>query len=143
MGSTLPNAIADELGVGDKIRLEWKATKIVKKTNNEDNEEFYEATFDTPGGTQLIKTKTIVSTVPAHSIGTVLESVMPESKDIFNRVRDEIDRIGVNYPPVLVIYKTCRDSVVSIHGRKVCELLVHFGRHHSFLDGHHQTTTCY
>lgn len=99
--STLPNAIADELGVGDKIRLEWKATKIVKKTNTEDNEEFYEATFDTPGGTQLIKTKTIVSTVPAHSIGTVLESVMPESKDIFNKVRDEIDRIGVYYPPVV------------------------------------------
>jgi len=103
--ATLPNAIADELGVGEKIRLEWKATKIVKETSDDD-EEYYEATFDTPDGTQTIRAKTIVSTIPAHAIGSVIEPVMPESKEIFNKVREyrnEIDRIGVYYPPVVAV----------------------------------------
>jgi oxygen-dependent protoporphyrinogen oxidase len=96
--ATLPNAIAKELGVGDKIKLEWKATKIEKVSNN-----FYQATFDTPDGPQIVQAKSIVSTVPAHSIGEVLETIMPESKDIFEKVRNEIGRLGVYYPPVAAV----------------------------------------
>jgi len=102
--STLPNAIAKELGVGDdkKIRLEHKATKIEKKTDD-DGSDYYEATFDTPKGSKTIKTKTIVSTMPAHCISDVLEPVMEESKEIFEKVRKDIDRIGIYYPPVAAV----------------------------------------
>lgn len=100
--STLPNAIAKELGVGDKIKLEWKATKIEKVLAG-DGTELYQITFDTPNGVQTIQSKSIVSTVPAHSIGDVLESVMPESKDIFKKVRKEIGRLGIYYPPVAAV----------------------------------------
>ena len=93
--ATLPNAIAAELG--EKIRLEWKTTGIVKS----DDDEYYEATFDTPDGIQTIRAKTIVSTVPAHALSDVLAPVMPESKEIFDKVRNEIDRIGIYYPPVV------------------------------------------
>ena len=101
---TLPNAISKELGVGDdqKIRLEHKATKIEKKTND-DGSDYYEATFDTPRGTKIVKAKTLVSTMPAHCIADVLEPVMEESKEIFEKVRKDIDRIGVYYPPVAAV----------------------------------------
>ncbi|VEU36621.1 unnamed protein product [Pseudo-nitzschia multistriata] len=98
--ATLPNAIAKELG--EKIRLEHKATKIEKKTND-DGSEYYEATFETPKGTKTVKAKTVVSTVPAHCISDVLEPVMEESKEIFEKVRKDIDRIGVYYPPVAAV----------------------------------------
>ena len=102
--ATLPNAISKELGVGDdqKIRLEHKATKIEKKTND-DGIDYYEATFETPKGTKTIKTKTLVSTIPAHCISNVLEPVMEESKEIFEKIRKDIDRIGVYYPPVAAV----------------------------------------
>jgi oxygen-dependent protoporphyrinogen oxidase len=101
--STLPKAIAAELGVGDKIKLEWRATKIEKKLSKDGKQDIFEATFDTPDGSQSIRAKTIVSTVPAHCIGDVLQPVMPESKEIFEKVRDEVGRIGINYPPVAAV----------------------------------------
>lgn len=102
--STLPNAISKSLGVGDDktIRLEHKATKIEKKAD-EDGNDYYEATFDTPKGIKIIKAKTIVSTMPAHCISDVLEPVMEESKEIFEKIRDDIDRIGIYYPPVAAV----------------------------------------
>jgi len=101
--STLPNAISKELGVGpgEKIRLEHKATKIEKKTNTDGD--YYEATFETPNGSKTIKAKTVVSTMPAHCISDVLEPVMEESKEIFEKIREDIDRIGVYYPPVAAV----------------------------------------
>lgn len=93
--STLPNAIAKELD--DKINLEWKATKIEK------NGDGYLVTFDTPNGSQSIATKSLVSTVPAHSLADVLAPVMPESKPIFEKVRSEINRVGVYHPPVAAV----------------------------------------
>ena len=101
--STLPKAIAKELGVGEIIKLEWKATKIEKKEGKGSNGGFYQITFDTPSGSQVINAKSIVSTVPAHSIGDVLKDVMPESTDIFDKVRKEIDRMGIYYPPVAAV----------------------------------------
>mmetsp|Transcript_14586 Transcript_14586/g.21505 ORF Transcript_14586/g.21505 Transcript_14586/m.21505 type:complete len:574 (-) Transcript_14586:126-1847(-) len=93
--STLPNAIAKELK--DKIKLEWKITKIEKSTDG------YIATFDTPTGTKTVRAKSIVSTVPAHSLADVLQPVMPKSKDIFEKARPEIDRIGIYHPPVAAV----------------------------------------
>ena len=74
----------------------------MKKTDGDDIE-YYEATFDTPDGSQTIRAKTVVSTMPAHVISDILEPVMPESKNIFNKIRKEIDRIGVYYPPVAAV----------------------------------------
>jgi oxygen-dependent protoporphyrinogen oxidase len=93
--ATLPNAIAKELG--DKILLEWKVVKIEKLGNG------YEATFETPDGIQTIAAKTIVSTVPAHALSSVLQPVMPESASIFEMVRSEIKRIGIYHPPVAAV----------------------------------------
>lgn len=93
--STLPNAIAEELQ--ERINLEWKATKIVKSGDG------YEATFETPSGIQTVHTKALVSTVPAHSLSDVLAPVMPESKSIFEKVRSEINRIGIYHPPVAAV----------------------------------------
>jgi protoporphyrinogen/coproporphyrinogen III oxidase len=101
--STLPNAIAAELGIGDKIKLEWKATKIEKGSSKNGNDNCYVVTFDTPNGTRTVQARSIVSTVPAHSIGDALLPVMPESKDIFEKVRKEISRVGVYYPPVAAV----------------------------------------
>jgi protoporphyrinogen/coproporphyrinogen III oxidase len=101
--STLPNAIAAELGIGDKIKLEWRVTKIVKTQSKIGNDDCYEATFDTPEGTQTVQARSIVSTVPAHSIGDVLHPVMPQSKEIFEKVRKEIGRLGIYYPPVAAV----------------------------------------
>lgn len=93
--STLPKAISKEMG--DKINLEWKATKIEKTSNG------YTVTFQTPSGEKIVSAKSVVSTIPAHSISDVLQPVMPESKSIFEKVRSEIDRIGVYHPPVAAV----------------------------------------
>lgn len=94
--STLPNAISKSLG--DKINLQWKATKIEKSSDGD-----YTVTFDTPDGVKVVKAKSVVSTVPAHSISDVLEPTMAESKAIFEKVRKEIDRIGIYHPPVAAV----------------------------------------
>lgn len=103
--ATLPNAISEELGqpVGgeakpdSKVRLNWKVTKIEK------NGEEYVATFDTPNGTEKVRAKTVVSTAPAHALRDVFTPVMPEASIMLDKVRDEINRIGIYYPPVAAV----------------------------------------
>lgn len=104
--STLPNAIAAELGapVGEepkddsRVRLSWKVTKIERNSKGS-----YLATFDTPSGEEQILTRSIVSTVPAHSLKDVLAPVMPEAEDIFDKIRDDIARRGIYHPPVAAV----------------------------------------
>ena len=94
--STLPKAISKELG--DKIKLQWKAIKVEKSSTGG-----YTVTFDTPNGEKTVKAKSVVSTIPAHSLANVLQPVMPESEKIFEKVRDEINRIGIYHPPVAAV----------------------------------------
>jgi len=94
--STLPNAIAKELG--DKVRLEWKVTKVDK-----DSDGIYNVSFDTPDGQKTIRTRTLVCTAPAHALKDVFTPVLPESSVLLDKVRKEIDRIGVYYPPVCAV----------------------------------------
>mmetsp|Transcript_8062 Transcript_8062/g.22988 ORF Transcript_8062/g.22988 Transcript_8062/m.22988 type:complete len:605 (-) Transcript_8062:43-1857(-) len=93
--STLPNAISKELG--NKIQLQWKAKAIEKSDDG------YTVTFETPNGEKVVAAKSVVSTIPAHSISDILQPVMPESKTIFEKVRAEIDRIGIYHPPVAAV----------------------------------------
>lgn len=93
--STLPNAIRKELG--DKVKLSWKLTKVEKSG------EGYVATYDTPAGKETVLAKSVVSTAPAHALKGVLDPVLPEAKCLFDKVREEIDRIGVYYPPVAAV----------------------------------------
>jgi len=95
--STLPKAIAVELD--DKILLNWKMIKIVKSTSDDG----FEATFETPTGIQTIQAKTVVSTIPAHSISDILAPVMPEAKPLFEKIRSDINRIGIYHPPVAAV----------------------------------------
>eukprot|EP00980_Cylindrotheca_fusiformis_P009499 scaffold2077_cov119-Cylindrotheca_fusiformis.AAC.2 len=94
--ATLPNAIAESLE--GKIKLQWKVTKVEKLESGG-----YTATFDTPSGIETVKAKTVVSTAPAHALADVLQPVMPESKAIFEKIRSEIDRIGIYHPPVAAV----------------------------------------
>ena len=94
--STLPKAIHSSLG--EKIQLQWKATQIEKADNGG-----YIVTFETPDGEKTVSAKSLVSTVPAHSLADVLKPVMPESEGIFKKVRKEIDRIGIYHPPVAAV----------------------------------------
>lgn len=97
--STLPNAIAKELG--DKIKTEWKLVTIEEAAANSDGYK-YVATYETPTGIEKVQAKTIVSTVPTHALqSTVLENVMPGAKDLFNTIRSNIQRKGIYHPPVV------------------------------------------
>jgi len=95
--STLPKAI--EKNLKDRIKLQWKVTKIEKSTSGEG----YTATFETPDGEKTVNAKTLVSTAPAHALADVLAPVMPESKGIFEKVRKGIDRMGIYHPPVAAV----------------------------------------
>jgi len=104
--STLPNAIAAELGapVGEapradsKVRLQWAITKLERRDGGG-----YTATFDTPDGPQSVDARTVVSTAPAHALSSVLAPVMPEASEIFERLRGEIQRKGIYHPPVAAV----------------------------------------
>lgn len=98
--STLPNAISNELK--DKVKLEWKLEKIEKAEGGDDNN-LYVATFNTPDGKKTVKTKTIVSTLPTHALNGVLDPVMPGASCLFDKIRTEIDRLGIYYPPVAAV----------------------------------------
>eukprot|EP00978_Attheya_sp_CCMP212_P001496 scaffold3141_cov53-Attheya_sp.AAC.5 len=93
--ATLPNAIAK--GLGDKVKLEWKLTKLEKSGDG------YVATYDTPSGVQTVSAKSVVSTAPAHALKGVLDSVIPESAVLFDKVRTEINRVGIYHPPVAAV----------------------------------------
>lgn len=95
--STLPKAI--EKNLKNRIKLQWKVTKIEKSESGQG----YTATFETPDGEKTVSAKTLVSTAPAHALADVLAPVMPESKDIFQKIRKEIDRIGIYHPPVAAV----------------------------------------
>lgn len=100
--ATLPNAIKEELG--DKIKLEWKLTTIDNNPDSADDGYRYIATYETPTGTQKIKTKAIVSTAPTHALqNTVLENVMPQATKLLNKIRSNILRKGVYHPPVAAV----------------------------------------
>jgi oxygen-dependent protoporphyrinogen oxidase len=93
---TLPSAIKKELG--DKVKLQWKLKKL---ENTKDGN--YKATFDTPEGIKSVVAKTVVSTAPAHALRDVLDPVLPGASVLFDKVRKEIDRIGIYHPPVAAV----------------------------------------
>ena len=94
--STLPLAIEKELG--DKVKLEWTLTNVDKNADGN-----YVATFDTPNGKQIKNAKSIVTTIPTHAMGNILEPVLPGSTDLFTKERSIINRKGIYYPPVAAV----------------------------------------
>lgn len=97
--STLPKAIHKELG--DKVKTEWKLVSIDHAPLNSDGYK-YIATYDTPTGEEKVQTKALVSTIPAHALKTnILEKVMPDATKIFNKIRSNVQRKGIYYPPVV------------------------------------------
>jgi len=104
--ATLPNAIAAELGapVGEqpkpdsRVKLQWRLAKLEK---GEDGG--YVATFDTPSGAQTVLARSVVSTAPAHALKDVLAPVMPAAADIFDKLREQIQRRGIYHPPVAAV----------------------------------------
>lgn len=97
--STLPKAIHKELG--DKVKTEWTLVDIEYAPENSDGYK-YIATYNTPNGEEKVQTKAIVSTIPAHALkGSILNKVMPEATQIFNKIRSNVQRKGIYYPPVV------------------------------------------
>ena len=91
--STLPNAIAKELG--DQAKLQWELTSVEKSNKG------YKATFSTPDGVKIVDCRSLVSTLPAHKLGgDVLKNVLPAALPLVEEVRNNIKRKGVYYPPV-------------------------------------------
>eukprot|EP00957_Ditylum_brightwellii_P189876 14455118-Ditylum_brightwellii.AAC.1 len=81
-----------------KVRLQWKLTKIEKSND------IFVATFDTPQGKKTVNAKSVVSTIPAHALkDDVLTPVLPESAVLVDKIRSEIKRKGVYYPPVAAV----------------------------------------
>lgn len=93
---TLPDAVAKELGK-EAVRLQWRLTRVERENGT------FTATFDTPDGVQTVRAQSLVSTLPAHALKDVLAPVMPESASLFDKVRAEIDRVGIYYPPVCAV----------------------------------------
>eukprot|EP00934_Nitzschia_sp_Nitz4_P006976 Nitzschia sp. Nitz4//scaffold194_size40385//5781//7469//NITZ4_007525-RA/size40385-processed-gene-0.1-mRNA-1//1//CDS//3329540319//6966//frame0 len=93
--STLPNTIAAKLG--DKVKLQWKLEKI------EFVDGVFHATFETSDGIRVISAKTLVSTLPAHAVANVLEPVIPQAKEIFEKFRPEVNRVGIYHPPLAAV----------------------------------------
>lgn len=92
---TLPNAIAEELG--ECVKLQWKVTSVERSNDG------YVATFQTPNGIKQVNSKCLVSTVPAHTLVDALQPLIPETKTIFEKVRSDIDRVGIYHPPLAVV----------------------------------------
>jgi oxygen-dependent protoporphyrinogen oxidase len=108
--STLPLAIQGKLG--NRVRLGWTLIDIVKKKKHTssgdvigDKGYYYMATFEesSTGNKRKINTRSVVSTVPAHAIGTTLNNVLPGSATLFTKYRDSIQRTGIYYPPVAAV----------------------------------------
>jgi len=105
--STLPNAISTELGQpvdgspaapDSRVRLRWRLTKLEREPS-----ELFVATFDTPEGEQTVRARSVVSTAPAHALRDVLTPVMPEAACLFDKVREDIERVGIYHPPVAAV----------------------------------------
>jgi oxygen-dependent protoporphyrinogen oxidase len=114
--STLPLAIQGKLG--NRVRLGWTLIDIVKKKKQHtssssgddgiggnDDDDYYIATFEesSTGTKHMINTRSVVSTIPAHAIGTTLNNVLPGSAPLFTKYRDSIQRTGIYYPPVAAV----------------------------------------
>ena len=96
--STLPLAIQKEMGE-ERVKLSWILKEVQKNEGGN-----YVATFDTPGGTtETVMSKSIVSTIPTHAMGSILEPVLPGSTELFTRERSIIQRRGIYYPPVAAV----------------------------------------
>ena len=101
--STLPNAILDELGDGGRVNLRWTLADLVR-SEDDDEDGGYVATFDVPGGgTRTVRARAVVTTLPAHAIGSTLEKVLPGSSSLFARERERIKRRGIYHPPVAAV----------------------------------------
>jgi len=99
--STLPRAIEKRLG--DKIKTEWKLISIEDAPENKEGYK-YVATYETKEGSKTVKAKSIVSTVPTHALqGSVLEKVMPDATALLNKIRENINRVGIYHPPVAAV----------------------------------------
>ena len=83
---------------GSRVRLSWKVRSI-----EQDDAGVYVATFDTPSGIQMVRARSVVSTVPAHSLKDVLSPIMPDASSIFEKIRENIHREGIYHPPVYAV----------------------------------------
>ena len=60
-------------------------------------------TYDTPAGVRTVNAKSVVSTAPAHALEGVLTPVMPQADELCDKIRSNINRVGIYHPPVAAV----------------------------------------
>lgn len=83
----LPNAISARLG--NKVKLSWKLSSIVKSVNGE-----FDLTYETPEGLVSVRSKSVVMTVPSHVASTLLRPLSATAADALSKFY---------YPPVAAV----------------------------------------
>lgn len=83
----LPNAISASLG--NKVKLSWKLSSIVKQDNGE-----YCLTYETPQGLVSLRTKCVVVTIPSHVAARLIHPICAEAGDALSKFY---------YPPVAAV----------------------------------------
>ena len=90
---TFPEGLAKALGP-EKVRLEWKVTKIAKRSDGS-----FAITYDTPEGVQTITTETVVMTAPAYVTADTVEEMAPETSTALRKFYyPPVASVTVSYP---------------------------------------------
>ncbi|GMH20935.1 hypothetical protein Nepgr_022777 [Nepenthes gracilis] len=84
---TLPNAISARLG--NKVRLSWKLSSIVKLVNGE-----YHLKYETQGGLISVRSRSVVMAIPSHVASTLLRPLSATAADALSKFY---------YPPVAAV----------------------------------------
>ena len=100
---TFPEGLAKAIGQ-EKVKLEWKLTKIEKL--GEDNEGF-RLEYDTPEGPKVINATTVVMTAPAYVTSQCVKDMAPAAA----KALDEF-----YYPPVASVTLSYPDTAFRLDG---------------------------
>ncbi|KAL8153496.1 hypothetical protein V2J09_011256 [Rumex salicifolius] len=83
----LPNAISASLG--NKVKLSWKLTSIIKQDNGE-----YCLTYDTPQGLVSLRTKCVVMTIPSHVAAKLIHPIsIRGNKIMMSKIKSNVSFI--------------------------------------------------
>ncbi|XP_057482817.1 protoporphyrinogen oxidase 1, chloroplastic-like isoform X2 [Actinidia eriantha] len=88
----LPNAISARLG--DKVKLSWRLTSIVKLENRR-----YNLTYDTPEGLVSLHSRSVVMTVPSSVASSLLRPLSAAAADALSKFYyPPVAAVSISYP---------------------------------------------
>ncbi|XP_071715729.1 protoporphyrinogen oxidase 1, chloroplastic [Rutidosis leptorrhynchoides] len=88
----LPNAISK--GLGSRVKLSWKLKSISKLDNKG-----YSLTYETPNGSEIVLTKTVIMTIPSYVASDLLRPLSMEAADALSQFYyPPVAAVSVSYP---------------------------------------------